>query len=254
MGRRVLLTLALVFVGLSVQPVAGPTSGITEKASVVFGFSRAPGGLPAAPTTSDYRAFRNFLGRLGQQQPRHRALRRLEAASSKLNEAAWLEAWTEYDPAAGFRYQVVGWGGSDRIRDRVLRKVLETEGENAELKWEKSSLSLENYAFDIEGTTADGRIRVALNPRRRDSRLVDGSILLAGSGTLLSMQGRLSKSPSFWVKWVEVSRRYSPVAGVVMPISVESVADVKIAGLSRFTMQYEYEMVNGENVQVGSLK
>lgn len=250
MGRRALLTLALVFVGLSVQPVAGLKAGSTGRGmtSAALGFSRA------APTSSDYTAFRNFLDRIGQQQPRYRALRRLEAASSKLNEAAWLEARTEYDPGAGFRYQVVGWGGSDRIRDRVLRKILETEREDAELRWEGSSLSLENYAFDIEGTTADGRIRVSLNPRRRDSRLVNGSILLGESGTLLSMQGRLSKSPSFWVRWVEVSRRYSPVAGVVMPISVESVADVKIAGLSRFTMQYEYEMVNGENVQVGSSK
>lgn len=230
MGRPVLVTLAVV--GLSVHLLAG-----------------SPSGASSAPTTSDYTAFRNFLDRVEQQQPRYRALRRLEADSSKLNEAAWLEAWTEYDPPAGFRYEVVGWGGSKRIRDRVLRKVLDTERENSALPgWEKSSLSPDNYAFDVEGTMADGRIRVGLNPRRRDPRLIEGSMLLAESGVLLSMQGRLSRSPSFWVKWVDVSRRYSPVAGVVMPVSVESVADVKIAGLSRFTMRYEYEMVNGQRV------
>jgi len=84
-----------------------------------------------------------------------------------------------------------------------------------------------------------------LSPRRRDSRLIDGAALLtAPAGNLVRVEGRLSKSPSFWVRWANVSRSYAPIAGSMMPIAVESTADVRIAGLSTFTMTYDYQMVN----------
>jgi len=90
---------------------------------------------------------------------------------------------------------------------------------------------------------------VQLNPRRRDSRLVDGvAVLATRSGDLLKVEGRLSKSPSMWVRWAEVCRRYTVIGGAAMPVSVESIADVRIAGVSKFAMSYEYNMVDGQAI------
>jgi len=69
--------------------------------------------------------------------------------------------------------------------------------------------------------------------------------LTATSGNLVRVEGRLSKSPSLWVRWANVSRSYQPVAGAMMPVAVESTADVRIAGLSTFSMTYDYQMVDG---------
>ena len=92
-------------------------------------------------------------------------------------------------------------------------------------------------------------LKMQLTPRRRDSRLVLGSALLtAQSGNLVRVEGRLSKSPSFWVRWVNVSRSYSPVGGSMMPVAIESTADVRIAGMSTFSMTYDYQMVDGQAV------
>ena len=89
----------------------------------------------------------------------------------------------------------------------------------------------------------------AADAQRRDPRLVLGSALVtATSGNLVRVDGRLSKSPSIWVRWVDVSRSYAPIAGAMMPVAIESTADVRIAGMSTFSMTYDYNMVDGQAV------
>ncbi len=159
-----------------------------------------------------------------------------------------MEAVTEYDPASGFTYSIVAQGGSERIQRRVLKAVLETERESLTRdEWRKANLSRENYEFNFSGHAGDGMLKMQLTPRRQDSRLVFGSALLtANSGNLVRVEGRLSKSPSFWVRWVNVSRTYAPIGRSMMPVAIESTADVRIAGMSTFSMAYDYQMVDGD--------
>jgi hypothetical protein len=229
MCRGALLILSGCIASLSIQGLAG---------------APAP-AVPASP--SEHRAVNRFLVEIEKPPVAYQALRRLEASSVRLNESAWMEAVTEYEPASGFRYSIVAQGGSERIGRRVLSKVLEAEQENASTaEWRKGSLSRDNYLFDFGGHAGDGMLKLQLTPRRRDSRLLLGSALLtAKSGELVRVEGRLAKSPSFWVRWVNVSSTYSLVAGTMMPVSIDSTADVRIAGISAFSMTYQYQMVDG---------
>jgi len=208
----------------------------------------AAGAVPSSP--SEYVAVERFLADIEKPPVPYHARRRLEASSEKLNESAWLEAITQFDPNSGFAYSVVAQGGSERIRKRVLHAVLEAEQENSTLdEWRKANLSRANYELDFGGRAGNGMLKMQLTPRRRDSRLVLGSALLTPhSGNLVRIEGRLSKSPSFWVRWVNVSRSYSQVGGSMMPVAVESTADVRIAGVSTFQMTYDYQMVDGQAV------
>ncbi len=218
----------------------------------LVGLSRNLDGASTSipPSTVESATVERFLAKLDRSPVAYRALRRLEASSAKLEESAWMEALTEYTPGSGFRYSVIASGGSERIQRRVLKSVLETERENSEPReWIKGRLSHVNYDFEFAGHADDGTIRMRLNPKRSDSRLIIGAaILSAPSGNLVRVEGRLSKSPSFWVRWVEVSRRYAPMGGTLMPVGVESVADVRIAGLSTFSMTYEYQTIDGHAV------
>jgi hypothetical protein len=204
--------------------------------------------VPASP--SEYAVVERFLADIEKPPVAYHARRRLEASSAKLNESAWMEAVTEYEPATGLTYSIVGQGGSERIQRRVLKAVLEAERESSMRgEWRKSNLSRENYEFNFGGHAGDGMLRMQLMPRRRDPRLVFGSALLtAQSGNLVRVEGRLSKSPSFWVRSVNVSRSYSPVGGAMMPVAMESTADVRIAGMSVFSMTYHYQTVDGQAV------
>src|SRR6266576_3742602 len=60
-----------------------------------------------------------FLARAEEPPVEYRALRRLEAQNPKFKQSAWMLAWTEYDHANGFRYDVVNEGGSSYIRNKV---------------------------------------------------------------------------------------------------------------------------------------
>ena len=230
------------------RPVVVITFGCLTALSVQ-GLAGAP--EPTAPPSPDeHVAVERFLADVEKPPVAYQARRRLEASSAKLNEAAWMEAVTQFNPDRGFTYSIVAQGGSERIQARVLKAVLEAERETStRMEWRKGNLSRENYEFNFGGHAGDGILKLQLMPRRRDPRLVLGSALLtAQSGNLVRVEGRLSKSPSFWVRSVQVSRSYSPIRGLMMPVAVESTADVRIAGTSIFSMTYEYQMVDGQPV------
>jgi hypothetical protein len=103
--------------------------------------------------------------------------------------------------------------------------------------------------FDDDVPDADGLAAVGVKPRRKDVLLVEGAIFVQPSdGDLARIEGRLSKTPSFWTRRVDVVRRYQRLGGVRVPVSIESVAHVLIAGRSTFKMTYEYETINGQRV------
>jgi len=180
----------------------------------------------------------------------YRALRHLEAQSDKLGGSAWIDAWTEVDQTAGFRYEIISEGGSGFVRGKVLRPWLDGEKK----MWtagdpERASLTLENYTFADRGLSADGLAWLDVKSRRKDVLLVDGSIYVnPADGDLVRIEGRLSKAPSFWTRRVEVIRCYRRINGIHMPVSIESVASVLIAGRSTFSMTYQYQSINDQHV------
>ena len=111
-----------------------------------------------------------------------------------------------------------------------------------------AGLSLENYEFIAESAMSNGTMKFRLKPRRSDPKLVDGTLTVSADGSPLVLQGRLVKSPSFWVKSVTVVKRFARIGGVSLPIEIESLADIRMVGKSSFSMRYAYSAVNGRSV------
>jgi hypothetical protein len=181
-------------------------------------------------------------------QPAYRAVRRLEAENG--TRKAWLEALTEYTPAAGFHFQITAEGGSGYIRSKILTAVLEGEREviaNGETA--RSSLALANYRFQGNGIDAEGFANVLLMPRRKDRVLVAGTMFLKPTGgDLVRLQGRLAKSPSFWIKDVDIVRTYERIGGTVVPVALETKAQVRFLGEATLRMTYVYMDIDGRPV------
>jgi hypothetical protein len=211
---------------------------------------RLAAALALAISAQTATPLQRFLARGEEPTVEYRALRRLEARNPKFNQQAWMIAWTEYDHTNGFRFEIVGEGGSSYIRARVLRAALEGEQKIwANREPQKASLTVENYTFDDDVPDIEGLAAVGVKPKRKDVLLVEGAIFVhASDGDLTRIEGRLSKTPSFWTRRVDVVRRYERLAGVRVPVSIESVAHVLIAGRSTFKMTYEYETINGHRV------
>lgn len=174
----------------------------------------------------------------------------MHAASDGSDHEGWMDAWTELD-SSGFRYQIVAERGSNTVRNRVLRTILKREQEMiANGDYGRGDLTAENYEFGEEISGPDGRY-IPIKPKRKDSMLIDGRMVLSAAGDLLRVEGRLAKNPSFWTSHVQVTRHYGRVDGVRVPIAVESIAKVKFVGQSRLNVDYQYESVNGRHVRTG---
>ena len=172
----------------------------------------------------------------------------MDASNQHFGAKAWMDVWTEKD-AAGFRYEIASQGGSGYIRKRVFLGALEGEQKMRSAgEPKRAELDPTNYQFREQGTV-DGLVSLGITPRRKDVLLVDGAIFVRPEDAdLVKIEGQLSKNPSFWTRRVEIVRRYGRVAGAHVPLEIESVAQVLIAGRSTFKMTYEYEQINGERV------
>jgi hypothetical protein len=152
--------------------------------------------------------------------------------------------------AEGFHYRVIDEGGSDLIRGRVFRNMLENEEQifaNGDLS--RSSITPTNYDLSQAQVSEPGLVKLFARPKRKDVTLIDGAVYITDTDAdLVRVEGRLAKSPSFWTRRVDVVKQYARVGGLRVPIRVESTAQIRLAGTSTMTMTYDYEMINGVNV------
>jgi hypothetical protein len=220
---------------------------LVPMAALAVGHVQASRPVPAQTQTSP--VLQRFLAMDDPSPTEYRALRHLDARSDGLNSSAWMDVWTESDAAGGFRYTVAAEGGSESIRRRVFRATLETERKLwASGDPDRAAFTPANYTFEDRGSE-EGLATLGVTPKRKEMMLVNGSIFLRpDDGDLVRVEGRLAKAPSFWTRRVEIVRRYERFNGIRMPVALEGVASVLIAGRSTFQMTYEYESVNGQRV------
>ena len=208
-------------------------------------FSAAAGVEPVSVT-----AMERFLARRAAAH-QYAASRRLEASGK--GRRAWLDARTHFTRASGLSYEVTAEGGSGFIRARVLRSLLDEEKQLIARGGEAGvALSPANYEFSPEGVNEEGLAVVGLRPLRKDRSLIAGRMLLSATdGELLRVEGRLAKNPSFWVTRVNVVRSYRRINGVLMPVSLDTKAQLRLIGSSTLRMTYRYSQVDGRPVGEG---
>jgi hypothetical protein len=179
--------------------------------------------------------------------PPYRAYRRLEAGNPDSNKQAWMEAWTEFRPGRGLTVDIVDEGGSEYIRNKILRGVFKSEQELiANGKPLRASVDEHNYLLEDGGTTPAGLQRVVLKAARKSDGIVNGTLFLEpNAGYVTRIEGRLVKSPSFWLRDVDVTWKFARVGAHVMPTEVSSSGRVRMYGRSSFRMVYEYVSIDG---------
>ena len=197
----------------------------------------------------DEPAFERVLAKSNTvEPPQYRAFRRLEGGIADSDKRGWLEAWTEYTPGRGFTYEVVREGGSDYVRNKILRTMLSSEQKLiANGKRLRASLEAKNYAFEDGGLTDKGLQRILLKPAKKSDGILNGSLLLdPASGLITRLEGRLVKSPSFWLRDVDMTYKFAHIGEHVVPIEMSSTGRVRMFGRSNFRMVYDYVSIGGQ--------
>ena len=178
-----------------------------------------------------------------------RATREMRAGTLSGKHEGWMSVETTVSATGAFKWTILEEGGSERTRNKVFRALLESEGETCRAgAADDAALTPANYEFTPLPQTREGQVQIRLTPRRKDSKLIDGTLTVSSDGYPILLEGRLAKSPSFWVKSVRVVKRYGRFHGVALPTTIESTADLKMFGESKFTMRYQYSEVNGRSI------
>ena len=189
---------------------------------------------------------------IGNSAPaRYVAFRRLEAKNEKSGRYGWLEARTTLGDGH-LAVEVLAEGGSEYIRNKVLKAALE-----AEQTMIGKGLPVQPLTPPDAHVCADsirdesGLIRVPLRPPRKggDSAVIGHVFLQPSTGDVVRIAGRLAKNPSFWISQVDVEWLYARVdKDIVMPVALSSTAKVRMFGPSTFHMTYDYLSIDGEPV------
>jgi hypothetical protein len=222
-------------------PVA-PVVAVVAAAAVASAMAvlQASPGI-GSPQAAD--AMEKFLARPGSIR-QYLASRRLEASGG--GQRGWMDVQTSFTAASGLHYDVTAEGGSAYIRGRVLRRLLDEERHLiAQGLTAGVAISKDNYQFEPEDIDGHGLAVVRLQPRRTERALVRGRMFLTrNDGDLVRVEGTLAKSPSFWVTRTDVVRSYERIEGVVMPVALESRAQLRLFGSSVLRMTYRYSHID----------
>ncbi len=136
-------------------------------------------------------------------------------------------------PPRSKEFTITSASGSSR-GESTVRKILEHDAQVTASGESPGSIDRDNYDFTYLGEQAlDGApcFVLGLQPKRNEKSLVSGKAWVDQKTFLVRrVQGRLAKSPSWWLKSVEVTLDFGDAAGMWLPTASRAVADVRIFG------------------------
>lgn len=206
---------AVILAGTMAAVVANAQTAAPDLATIVQHVEQAQTDIHS--NTRPYQVTRQYLFYEGQDKP---------------NADSSVVADVSYYPPDTKQFEIVNASGSGRGQ-HVVKKVLEHESQMAE-DWHKTGITSENYKFTLLGEeTVRGRrcFVLGLEPRRNAKELLEGKAWVNASNyRILQIQGEPAKSPSFWIKKLDVTLFFSEVEGMWLQTAVRAVADVRIFG------------------------
>jgi hypothetical protein len=172
-----------------------------------------------------------------QSEHSYTVVREYELLSGKKAEPSSVTA--EVDVVAsgvkGYTILSTQGGGSG---EHVVRRILEREAEIAPA-WRQTALSEENYSFQLLGQeSVDGHecFVLGLAPRRNSGDLLRGRAWVdATSFNVRRVEGTPAKSPSWWVKRLEINLQFSQVLGMWLQTAITARAEIRFLGDHVFT-------------------
>jgi outer membrane lipoprotein-sorting protein len=195
---------------------------------------------PLAFTQTDSARLASIVERVERAQPESRpkasyqVIRRYRVFGSNSGKiTSEVVAEIDFQPPGRKSYVIQQSTGS-RHGENVVRHILDHEVESQTKATRSRAVTHDNYDFTYLGeSAADGQpcFLLGLTPKRKDKGLVSGRAWVDKSSYLIrQIEGELVKSPSFWIKKVQVTLDFGNVGGTWLETAIEAVADIRLLG------------------------
>jgi hypothetical protein len=157
-----------------------------------------------------------------------------------LKEHGRLHALRNISKVGQITYHVLGFQGSNTIKNHVIARYLQAEQQGQ--GDESLAITPANYKFKFKGEKEQNDQDVyvfQLSPRKKRVGLFKGEMWLDTKTYLpVYQKGRFVKSPSIFFKRVEFTRAIAIHNGVAVPQSLSSTINVRLIGKVELNINY----------------
>jgi hypothetical protein len=155
-----------------------------------------------------------------------------------------------YSSQGGKSFKVKSESGSKFLRNRVLRKIFESEVAAAQpATRQESAITPENYEFRLlpgENPPGGDCYVLEATPRKKEKFLFVGKIWVDGRDFAITrIEGRPVVNPSWWIRQATIVHTYRKVGSFWLHNTNESTSMIRIGGKAILRIRYEeYELEN----------
>jgi hypothetical protein len=140
-------------------------------------------------------------------------------------------------------FEIVSERGSELLRRRVLKPLLEAEKESLRAENRKqTSIRPENYEFryvDYERTSQGSFYVLEIKPRNKNKFLIRGRIWVDGEDFgIARIEGEPSINPSWWTKRNLIHASFEKVGNFWLPARNDTETHLRMLGRSWLTIDY----------------
>jgi hypothetical protein len=156
-------------------------------------------------------------------------------------------------------FEVLSESGSGPVRDRVLRRMVESEVEASRDELRRfNQLTPENYEFRLLRLDRDeGRPAYVLEavPKSKSKYLMRGEVWVDAEDFAISrIVGKPAKSPSFWIRDSRFEYRYAKFGAFWLPVSTDSEAEAFVFGHTEVKIRYQDYHINSDRGAASGVK
>lgn len=226
----------------------------------------APAIVPgvALPRMAPQLALESYQARMVRQKEALAASYSTTTVRAELPETSQkgeFQLHRHYAAPRTLEFSAVHFTGDGFVKSNVITRVLQSEVDHVQKDPpDQTAISRENYKFSYRGTTeVDGRLThvFQVKPHRKRLGLFKGHIFVdAYRGTLVRVEGRLVKSPSFFLSKIDFVQDYADVDGFTVPVHIHSEAKTRLVGkvlVDIFESDYRLVAAPGEQLARGAL-
>jgi hypothetical protein len=155
-------------------------------------------------------------------------------------------------------FKAVDFVGDGFVKTNVIARLLQSEVEHVQ-KGEDASTAITraNYKFSYKGLDdiAGTPVHVfQVKPRHKIAGLFKGKVYLnVYSGAIVRAEGKMVRSPSFFVKNIEFTQDYEPVGEFNFVSHVHSTADTRLVGKVSVDVSHSDYQAKSTEVQTSAV-
>lgn len=182
----------------------------------------------------------------------------IEAELEKTSQRAELLLKRTFSAPRSLAYTAVTFQGDTFIKNNIIARLLQSDIDRVQKQGGSTVAIVEsNYRFlfrDIEDLEGRRVYAFVLRPRRKESGLFKGKIFIdPQTGHIVRATGKLSKSPSWWIKRVNFTQDYIDIGEFTMPRETRLCSQVRIIGRIAIVIRHKsYKVRSVEETGCGN--